>query len=92
MRVFYRSRPGHPVRGPEVVYEQVGEPVFCCGEMRQHWGVMVGFGVRTAPRSTSKEINLWTRLPQASGFCAWGLVEVRFCPFCGEEVEVCRVK
>lgn len=92
MRVFYRSCSGRTPRAPEVVYEQVGEPAFCCEAMRRHWGIMVGFGVRNAPRSTNKEINLWTRLPQASGFCAWGLVEMHFCPFCGEAMEVCRVK
>lgn len=89
---LYRSRPGRTVRGPEVVYEQVGEPVFCCEEMRRNWGVMAGFAVRSAPRSTSKEINLWNRLPQASGFRTWALVEIHFCPFCGEAVEACRVK
>ena len=48
--------------------------------------------VGTAAKEINLEINLWTRLPQASGFCAWGLVEIHFCPFCGEAVEVCRVK
>jgi hypothetical protein len=90
--MLYRSRAGRGPCGPEVVYEQVGSPIFCCPEMRQHWGIMVGFGVRNALRSTSCEINLWTKLPQASGFCAWGLVEIHHCPFCGEAVEVCRVK
>jgi len=92
MRVFYRSRAGRTVHGPKVVYEQVGEPAFCCEAMHRHWGLMVGFGVRGAERSTSKEINLWTRLPQASGFGAWGLVAIHFYPFCREAVEICRVK
>jgi hypothetical protein len=92
MRVFYRALPGHPVRGPEVVYEQAGSPSFCCEGMRGHWGTMIGFGARNAPRSTDREVNVWTRIEQARGLFTWGLVAVNHCPFCGEAVEICRVK
>lgn len=92
MQVFYVAVPGHPVRGLEVVYQLVGGPRFCCQEMARHWGVMIGFGVRDRPKSSSKEVNIWTRIPQARGMFTWGLVEIRFCPFCGEAVEGCRRK
>ena len=92
MRVFYRAFPGHPVRGPEVVYEQAGAPRFCCEEMRLHWGTLIGLGLKDCPRTASRKVNLWTRVPQAKGGFVCGLVEVGYCPWCGEAVEVCRVK
>lgn len=53
---------------------------------------MIGFGVRDCPKSSSKEVNIWTRIPQARGMFTWGLVEINYCPFCGEAVETCRLK
>jgi hypothetical protein len=89
MRVFYRSsRPGRVV-----VYEQVGAARFCCREMRDEWGVLIGFGVKGHARTTSREVNIFTsHHAQASGSRVQGITEVRHCPWCGEEIEVVCVK
>jgi hypothetical protein len=88
MRLFYSSRPG---RDGEPVFTQ-GAVRFCCAEMCRWWNVLLGFGVRGYPVSTSNEVNLFLPRPQASGKTVLELVAVRYCPWCGEAVEVCRVK
>jgi hypothetical protein len=88
VRVFYHSRPG----APGIVYEPIGEVEFCCDSLRRCWGVLVGFGARDCPRSTSREVNLYTLRQQANGQPVPVAVPVDYCPFCGEAVKVCRVK
>jgi len=88
MRVSYRSCCG----GRVTVYEQKGHLRFCCQEMRDEWGILIGFGVRGHPRTTSREVNLFTLHPQSSGTVIPGITEVRYCPWCGVEIEVVRLK
>jgi len=91
MQVFYRVRPGHHPITPFVI-EQDGHPAPCCEDMRSHWGTLIGFGVKDCPRSGSKEVNIWTRIPQAKGGYVWSVTPICFCPWCGKAVEICRVK
>jgi len=53
MRVSYRSYRG-------CIYEQVGMVHFCCREMQDEWGVLVGFGIKEHLRSTSRAVNIFT--------------------------------
>jgi hypothetical protein len=92
MRVTYRSLPGRGLKGPVAVYEQVGPVSFCCADMCREWGLLIGFGIKGHPRTTSREVNLQTLHPQSSGSIVQGITEIRCCPWCGQEVEVCRVK
>ncbi len=88
MRVTYRSGCGRY----ETVYEQIAVH-FCCREMQDEWDILVGFGVKGHRRTTSREVNIFTsHHMQRSGNCILGLTEIRFCPWCGEEVVVVRVK
>ena len=87
MRVFYRS-----CRGRVTTYEQADPVWFCCQEMRDEWGVLIGFGLKGHPRTTSREVNIFTLHPQVCGAAFPGITEIRYCPWCGEEVEVVRVK
>lgn len=87
MRVFYRSCHGHVA-----VYEHVVAVRFCCDEMRNEWGILIGFGLKGHVRTTSREVNIFTLHPQ----CGWtafpGITEIRYCPWCAQEIEVVRVK
>ena len=87
MRVSYRSVPG-----PVVTFEQAGPAKWCCADMARRWGALVAFGVRGQQRTTNREVNLQTPLPQANGKVLAGVTAIQFCPWCGEAVEVCRVK
>ncbi len=82
MRVFYRSE---SARRGLTVYRQ-GKVKFCCAEMCQRWGVLVGFGTRGAA-STDRAVNLYLDRPQAHGGAVLEMVPVNYCPFCGEAVE-----
>src|SRR5256885_776819 len=93
MQVSYRSRrPKRAVLDLPAVYEQVGDPTFCCEGMARQWGRIVAFGVAGHPRTTSREVCLSVPRPQASGGSILEVVAIDFCPWCGEAVEVCRVK
>ncbi len=93
MRISYRSRlPKCVDASLPAVYEQAGEPAFCCDAMRQQWGRLLGFGTRDCSASTSREVCLYASRPQANGTSMLELVTVDYCPFCGEAVETCRVK
>jgi hypothetical protein len=88
MRICYRSGCG----GPVTVYEQAGVVHVCCEEMGRQWGILIGFGLKGYPRTTSREVNIFILHPQLSGRIMPGITEIRFCPWCGEEIEVYRVK
>jgi hypothetical protein len=60
--------------------------------MNHSWGRLIGFGVKDCPRSGNREVNAWTRIPQAKGGYVWGVTEIAYSPWCGEAVEVYRVK
>ena len=83
MRVLYRS-----VRS---VYRQ-GRVDFCCAAMCRWWGLLVGFGAKGGAASTSNEVNLYLDRPQVNGGVAVELIPIDHCPFCGEAVEVHRLK
>ena len=90
MRVFYRV-PRCARRSAVTVYEAT-RVVFCCEEMKRHWGRLVGFGVRGCPHSTSRDVNLQMVRPQANGGHVVEVTPVAHCPWCGETVEICREK
>jgi hypothetical protein len=89
MRVCYRAR---PAKRPGLVYELDDGVRCCCEGMRRHWNRLIGFGAPGCRASTSREVNLASARPQANGRFVWELFPISFCPWCGEAVEVCRVK
>ena len=90
MRVFYRV-PKCACRSVVTVYE-VTRVVFCCEEMKQQWGRLIGFGVKDCLRSTSRDVSLFTAIPQVNGNFLLEVTPVACCPWCGEAVETCREK
>ena len=93
MQVSYRSRrPKRAVNDLPAVYEQVGEPAFCCEGMARQWGRLIGFGVQGHPRTTSPEICLSVPRPQANRTPILEVVGIDFCPWCGQAIETCLVK
>jgi len=88
MQVFYRTLRRKACNLP-VTYEQTSVK-FCCMEIERQWGRLLGFGVRSHPRSTSHEVNLYVIHPQVSGFVL-EVVPIGFCPFCGCAVKVTKV-
>jgi hypothetical protein len=60
--------------------------------MCQLWGELFGFGMPGHRVTTSRDVSLWVKIPQARGGTVWALTPIRFCPFCGEVVETCREK
>jgi hypothetical protein len=88
MRVFYRSCRNSWF----TVYEQTGPLDFCCQEMWDEWGILIGFGIKGHPRTSSREVNIFTLHPQSTETIIPGTTEIRYCPWCGEQIEVCRVK
>jgi hypothetical protein len=70
------------------VYELTEAVRFCCAEMRREWGVLIGFGVNGRPRTTSREVNLLGLRQCPVGTIIPALTEIRFCPWCGETIEV----
>lgn len=83
MQVCYRSC---RCKG-ETVYEQA-EVCFCCEEMEHHWSVLIGFGICGHPRTASREVNIFSLHPQMTGALVLGITQIRYCPWCGEEVEI----
>jgi len=71
---------------------QTGQPVFCCEELARQWGRLLGFGVQGHRWTTSLNVNLYSMLPQIGREPVCVLAPIHFCPWCGEAVEVCRVK
>jgi hypothetical protein len=88
MKVFYRARAG---KG-ETVYGRTGPVKFCCAEMCRQWGSLVDFGVQGAAWSTSRDVSLQTLRPQVNGRSVREVTPIQVCPWCGQPVEVCRVK
>jgi hypothetical protein len=86
MRVVYRS-----LRCSLPVYEQT-DVTFCCAGMARQWGKLFGFGVKDAPASTSREVNLFIDQPQVNDRSILELVPIQHCPFCGEGIETEREK
>ncbi len=44
-------------------------------------------------RNSSREVNIFTsHHMQSNGNCILCVTEIRYCPWCGEEIEVVRVK
>jgi hypothetical protein len=89
MRVFYTARQSGP--SAPVVYRQ-GRVKFCCASLARWWGLLIGFGVRDCPASTSRDVCLYLDRPQASRAPVLELVPVECCPWCGEVVEAVREK
>ena len=84
MRVTYSACCGNHA----TVFEQ-NNVRFCCVEMANGWQSLVGFGVKGSPRTTSREVNIFTSChPQTNGNCVQGIAEIRFCPWCGEKITV----
>lgn len=88
MRVFYRALSSKT----HVVYGQAGPAEFCCEAMRERWGALIGFGVPGYRRTTGREVAIFSTIPQANDRAVVALTPIDFCPFCGETIEVCRVK
>jgi hypothetical protein len=88
LRVFYRV-PRRALRTALTVYEQAAVE-FCCAEMGRQWDRLIGFGVKGYPRSTSRDVNLFTVRPQAHGSFVLEVTAVVFCPWCGVAVEMIR--
>lgn len=90
MKLFYSAnrvkRAGLPV-----TYRQ-GPVTFCCASMNRWWGLLIGFGVRDCPTSTNRDVCLYLTRPQTHKAPVLELVAVECCPWCGQPVEVCRVK
>ena len=90
MRVFY-SVPKCASRSAVIVYEAV-RVIFCCAEMKRYWGRLIGFGVCGYARSTSRDVNLFTAIPQAGGKTVLEVTPIACCPWCGKAIEPCRMK
>lgn len=73
------------------VYEQAGV-CFCCEDMRHEWGILIGFGINGHPRTTSREVNLFGLHQFSTGTIIPAITEVRYCPWCGEDIEIVHVK
>jgi hypothetical protein len=76
-------------------YRQVGEPEFCCPEMKVAWGEAIVFG-KVDYNGEGNRVHISRCHPYPEGAC-WDAYAVDFCPFCGEkieceEVEVVRMK
>lgn len=57
---------------------------FCCGEMREAWGDLIGFGEKESYLGNrDANVNLYD-----FGYGCWTEHRIRFCPFCGQAVEV----
>jgi hypothetical protein len=89
MLVFYRLA-RRQRRAAYPVYE-LTRLAFCCTAMERKWGRVIGFGAKDCKASTSRDVNLHSLRPQVSGAVVEH-VAVNFCPFCGERIEICRVK
>ena len=87
MQVTYRCHRG----GRETVYEQA-DVCFCCEEMQREWGIMLGFGICGHACTTSREVNLFGLHQYSTGTIIPSIIEIRFCPWCGEEIVVVRVR
>jgi hypothetical protein len=60
--------------------------------MANNWQKLVGFGLKGHPRTTSREVNIFTSChPQANGNCVQNITEIRFCPWCGEKIKIVQV-
>jgi len=92
MRVEYVAVSRRRSGAPGLVVYRPGRVTFCCAAMRRWWGVLVSFGVRDCPASTSREVNLYHERPQANGKTVLEVVPIDYCPFCGENIVICRRK
>jgi hypothetical protein len=89
MRVSYRSC---RKRRCSTVYEQTGLLTFCCDKMRVEWDILIGFGLKGHPRTSSREVNLFGLHQFSTGTIIPVITDIQFCPWCGEDIEVIRVK
>ncbi len=89
MLVSYRScrKPGH-----NTVYEQIDSPIFCCKRMQAEWGVLIGFGLKGHPRTNSREVNIFGLHQFSTGTIVPVITDIRYCPWCADEIEVVREK
>jgi len=74
-----------------VVYEQDGVE-FCCEDMRREWGILLGFGIHGNACTTSREVNLFGLHQYSTGKIIPSIMEIRYCPWCGEEIELVCAK
>lgn len=89
MRISYRSCRKH---GCFTVYEQTGLLDFCCEDLRREWDILIGFGIKGHPRTSSRHVNIFGLHQFSTGSIIPVITDIRYCPWCGEEIEVVRVK
>lgn len=57
---------------------------FCCKDMEYHFGSsLIGFGVYDGYNSKDDKVNIY----QYVGWDCYDSHEIKFCPFCGKEIE-----
>lgn len=74
-----------PTEGGEAWHAMVSE--YCCDEMEEAWDDrVVGFGAKDEPTEEPAvnlyRVDVW---PEAT---VWTEYAIRFCPFCGEKVDL----
>jgi hypothetical protein len=89
MRVSYRS-----CRNREcyTLYEQIGPLDFYCEDLRREWDILIGFGIKGRPRTSSRHVNIFGLHQFSTGSIVPVINDIRYCPWCGDEIEVVRVK
>jgi hypothetical protein len=81
MRLRYLTKsPRSGERYPRHVVQ--GEPEFCCDDVKYYWEDVVGLGVRGKP-----EPFLSVRHVLSDRGPLYDEVSIRFCPFCGAEIQ-----
>jgi len=86
VRVAYNKVYG----GPVVVYEQAGPPRFCCDGMRRVWADLIGFGLKGHARTSYCGVGLFTVYGEYLPRPIPGVIDIRYCPWCGDRIEVVR--
>lgn len=87
MRVFYRPC---RKRGCCTVYERTGSLAFCCSRMQAEWDILIGFGLKGHPRTSSREVNIFGLHQFSTGSIIPVITDINYCPWCGEGIEVVR--
>jgi hypothetical protein len=65
---------------------------FCCRAMRDEWGVLIGFGLKGHAQTIRRQVNIFTLHAYSSGPLVPGITGIWDSPWCGEEIEITRVK
>lgn len=71
------------------VEKVIGAPAeFCCEEMAEAWKEkFISFGEYDGILNKDGNVNIYHCSPYPEGAC-WGELAIKFCPFCGEEIEI----